>query len=65
MSSQVKTGCNGRYKFGWIASGYSPEEDFWYSSEGIFNKASEAKKDLLTYYDVDIKTVRTHRIPLV
>ena len=46
MPSEAKTGCNKRTKIGYVAVGYSREEDFWYSSEGVFRTRQLALDDL-------------------
>ncbi len=43
----------GKSKVGWIAVGYSKEDDFWYSSEGVFGSRKVALKNIQFYYPVD------------
>lgn len=53
MSSDLKTGCRAKQRFGYIAVGYNHEDCFWYSSEGVFRSKEEAIKDLRNWYEVD------------
>lgn len=50
MPSDAKTGCTIRSKIGYIAVGFSKEDDFWYSSEGVFKTAKLAIEDLAEWH---------------
>jgi hypothetical protein len=53
MPSNIKNGRTKKHRVGYIALGYSEEEDFWYSSEGVFASKKAAIKDLEFNYPVD------------
>jgi hypothetical protein len=63
MPARDSTGCNNRHKFGWIAVGYCEEDDFWFSSEGVFRSKKLAIEDLIENYTVD--QYSAVRVPLL
>lgn len=53
MSSLKKTGCSSANRVGYIAVGFSKRDNFWYSSEGVFNSPELAIEDVIRWYEVD------------
>lgn len=53
MPTTNKTGRNRKHKIGYISVGYSAQDNFWYSSEGVFATPKLAIDDCRFCYPVD------------
>lgn len=53
MPANKRNGRSKLHRIGYIAVGFNKKDNFWYSSEGIFNSPKAALKDLNEYYSVN------------